>query len=575
MIHLRLRVDWHDERKALLSYLKRPKNIEHLGNAVTVNCADYKGFRNVVLTVQGKDVPGRYKQVFQKGLQREMKLYKLIMKATMKEQTMDIVRYVNPSTSLCIFVAWMHCVYSNSMSYVPVYFVAGIIASLLTNYVKYGVDEEFNFGFTPITIKETAQVLLFGGPKTRYIKPLSVRRFDPARTARGSQDEPDDEDSWQKSQRDVFYKGGGFRMDGDHMEFPFSEAGRYSKKTLAEACVDASAMFLEDEDEDPQSPGRFSSIKRKGRKIITAYNNSDDEDEGEGEFGLMVNASLTGSHGNPIESLNSMKSTQANNSRPDQAWKRVTDTRGLPEQDPTVFVKARKTIKEDIIHNKDLMHKMSMRLFDDRLFILNEDDPGVSGQEAAHNQAIGTNKYKSPIMSKIAEYGAPALEMLKVGLSVWRVVFNLFTWRDSYLTSLFLFGAILLLCVLIVFPWRLLFFVVGFGAVGPQNWLVRLYVKKHPKEKKSKAKPKAAERKVKGKNLKHFQFHNHLLTDQGIDVREGKANKSTSSVHRAVVPNSPLISRRFYDWPPNPSLSKVRVYDENAGERSFDRQTMY
>lgn len=58
---------------------------------------------------------------------------------------------------------------------------------------------------------------------------------------------------------------------------------------------------------------------------------------------------------------------------------------------------------------------------------------------------------------------------------------------------------------------------------------------------------------------KHFEFHNHCMTDQGVDKREDKMNKS-HSVHRAVVPNSPLISRRFYDWPPNPSLSKVDIY---------------
>ena len=80
VIHLRLRVEWDNEKKALLSYLKLPKKTKQLGNAVTVNCADYKAFRNVVLTVQGKDVPGRYKQMVQKGLQREMKLYKFVMK---------------------------------------------------------------------------------------------------------------------------------------------------------------------------------------------------------------------------------------------------------------------------------------------------------------------------------------------------------------------------------------------------------------------------------------------------------------------------------------------------------------
>lgn len=57
-----------------------------------------------------------------------------------------------------------------------------------------------------------------------------------------------------------------------------------------------------------------------------------------------------------------------------------------------------------------------------------------------------------------------------------------------------------------------------------------------------------------------FRFHNHLLTSGGIDLRAEK-KKSSSMVYRAVIPNSPLISRRFYDWPPNPSLSHVDIYE--------------
>lgn len=60
----------------------------------------------------------------------------------------------------------------------------------------------------------------------------------------------------------------------------------------------------------------------------------------------------------------------------------------------------------------------------------------------------------------------------------------------------------------------------------------------------------------------HFRFHNHLTTANGIDVRAERAEKSAYSIHRAVVPNSPLLSRRFYDWPPNPSLSKVDIYSK-------------
>lgn len=167
----------------------------------------------------------------------------------------DVIFYVNPLLSLCIFIAWMHCVYQNSMAYVPVYIVAGILALLVRNYYKYGIDKDFHFGFTPITMKEIFQVLLYGGPGTKFIKPINVgRQSDEAKAARASFDEIDGDDM---NLHESVFKGGGFKMDGDHMEFPFSESGRYAKKTLSEACVDANALF-EDEEDDQKSSSKFS-----------------------------------------------------------------------------------------------------------------------------------------------------------------------------------------------------------------------------------------------------------------------------------------------------------------------------
>jgi hypothetical protein len=80
VIRLRLRVEWNNERRALLSYFKLPQMNDQLGRAVTVNCADTKAFRNVVLTVQGKDIPGRYDARVKKSLMKEMNLYKLVIK---------------------------------------------------------------------------------------------------------------------------------------------------------------------------------------------------------------------------------------------------------------------------------------------------------------------------------------------------------------------------------------------------------------------------------------------------------------------------------------------------------------
>lgn len=134
--------------------------------------------------------------------------------------------------------------------------MAGLISLLLTNYRNYGIDKDFNFGFSQITISELVKVLLRGGPGTKYIKPLQVTRKSGAAKTSQSQDELDGTEDDMLAQ--TVFSGEGFRMDGDHMEFPFSEAGRYAKRTLSEACVDASAMFLEDDDDEPKTNGKFS-----------------------------------------------------------------------------------------------------------------------------------------------------------------------------------------------------------------------------------------------------------------------------------------------------------------------------
>ena len=171
----------------------------------------------------------------------------------------DIVMWKMPCLSFCVFLAWMHCVYQNSFKFVPVYSTIAIISLLIRNYFEFGINDGFNFGFSPITLSETVRVLLYGGPGTKYIKPLKVeRKADSRPSIRGSTsgDELDNDAVLE----DVFSNASNnFRMDSDHLEFPFSESGRYSKNTLSEACVDASAIFAEDDD-DEKSPGRSGTF---------------------------------------------------------------------------------------------------------------------------------------------------------------------------------------------------------------------------------------------------------------------------------------------------------------------------
>ncbi len=168
----------------------------------------------------------------------------------------SIVLWVHPTTSFPIFLAWMHCVYSNSLHYVPVYFVLGIIVVLVENYHTFVMDRNINAGFTPITISEMMRALILGGPNSSCIQPTSITpQAEIVKSLRGKSDDELD----QVALIDQVLEGAGIRLDGDHLEFPFSEAGRYPKKTLAEGCVDASALFDDgDEDDDSKSSGKLA-----------------------------------------------------------------------------------------------------------------------------------------------------------------------------------------------------------------------------------------------------------------------------------------------------------------------------
>jgi hypothetical protein len=172
----------------------------------------------------------------------------------MKALILDIVHYAHPLMSLCVFFSWMHVVYSNSLARVPVYFVVGINAFLLRNYVKYGVgkaSEYPHYGFTPIKLSELVNVLLFGGAGTRYLKPITVTPSTlAAAKSKPSFDELDGDEQYMLQQ--AANGVGVIRMDGDHLEFPFSEAGRYPKTTHLEAMGDAAALFIDDDDDDEE-----------------------------------------------------------------------------------------------------------------------------------------------------------------------------------------------------------------------------------------------------------------------------------------------------------------------------------
>jgi hypothetical protein len=156
----------------------------------------------------------------------------------------------------------MHCVYTNCLAYVPVYFLAALNAILYSNYVLFGKSDAYNYGFSKPTISELFRCMIFGGQNTNHIKPIHVESQNTA-TKKRSADRSDSEldlELLKPIEYMLQNSTATARMDNDHLEFPFSESGRYAKKTLVEACSDGQAALLNGANTNAQDGGKSSAL---------------------------------------------------------------------------------------------------------------------------------------------------------------------------------------------------------------------------------------------------------------------------------------------------------------------------
>ena len=168
----------------------------------------------------------------------------------------------------------------------------------------------------------------------------------------------------------------------------------------------------------------------------------------------------------------------------------------------------------------------------------------------------GMNSTSNPWVSKMGVLLQPMIEMALAGLSLFRSLHNLFTWRDPVLSVWFSLAGMSLVLILHLFPWRLGAFVAGVALVGPQNWVLR-------KIRESKGipeppmdmlihKPRREQPEVELSGPP-FSFKSNSTNDSS-----SLFSHSNSKYRHVVVPHSQLMfSHRFYEWPPDPRYSRV------------------
>lgn len=86
------------------------------------------------------------------------------------------------------------------------------------------------------------------------------------------------------------------------------------------------------------------------------------------------------------------------------------------------------------------------------------------------------SKSGNPIHRIMSSFMGPLMRMIRVGVLIIRLSFNIGTWRDPYLSFWVLVGLSVICLILIVFPWRSFFGLLSLICLGPQVSLFLGYV---------------------------------------------------------------------------------------------------
>jgi hypothetical protein len=189
----------------------------------------------------------------------------------------------------------------------------------------------------------------------------------------------------------------------------------------------------------------------------------------------------------------------------------------------------------------------------------------VAARKDEYNKLLGINKYSvgNPWIAKVGVIVQPIVEIALEWLCLFRALFNIFTWRDPILSFWISIIGPVLVVVLHIFPWRWVMGIVGLLVMGPQNWLLRVM-----REQKEDYEPFDADKIVKKKRAKKETESERepeelpLFSMYAPDNRPvNNSDVDQSNVRKIVVPYSPLMYQRFYDWPPEYEYARVRAED--------------
>ena len=207
-------------------------------------------------------------------------------------------------------------------------------------------------------------------------------------------------------------------------------------------------------------------------------------------------------------------------------------------------------------------------------------------------------KNPNPILRITSSFLGPLMRIIRIVNYAARIAFNVTAWTDPFLT----FWVFAFLCsvafIFLIFPWRSFFLVTTLILLGPQNIAVRMYLERRAREKEIKDAEKAerekeeekrrgpdlqvqaaaaavasneVEEKKKKKKVGLFGSKRSEEADELEEINEAdlyhsprpafyahtKPTRRTQIPRDVAVPYFRFRKERFFDWPPDPTVSRA------------------
>ena len=504
VVRIRFSIHWFNERAAATSYLKPARSLLDscplVDGQPTIPCADPKTFRNVAVTVYGQDLPGKYSKNAFRATVRELTLYQQNLRVVGKVLILDAMLYEEPWISLYLFISAIYCVFYNTVAMVPALTMGYIIILYVENYRRYVENNDFHFGYQPVTICEVFKAVMFNkekNTKESFFQSIDVEKKTKRRQGeRGVPSKNESEPDANEETGDV--------VAMDHREFPFSDRDAYPKFSVEESIAPGSnkggtgrlhgrlsvyyttepptsTENADEDDSDVDSDRDDETVMTESQMLGDSLYDLDSDNDDDDDYGM----NLEGTDYNYKLAMTSQPKGGAYDRRLRIGPPQDTDLSGGNKVPPQVQLKKveallhkfSRSISVEMVHapptlekkdnidsivssgmtapSRELQDKMSKKakklMYDDFDRLL-----GLQSRNA------------NPVHRIMSSFMGPLMRMIRVAIFLLRISFNVSTWRDPYL-SFWVLAMLSSACFLLIFfPWRAFFLVTSIICLGPQ-----------------------------------------------------------------------------------------------------------